>query len=174
MTSETGARTSPDNSKGFAKGFTLIELMAVLALFAMLTALSWPAFSGLTRGYALEAAARDLESCLSFARTAAIMDRSRYQVLLHRDPAGYSLYKDDAEIQGAVGRTRAIAPDIALGADRREIEFNPNGTSSAAEISLEDTAGRKIVLKLDGFTGHVTASELEDTVNERTAEGSDR
>lgn len=58
-----------------AAGFTLAELLAVIAIMAILLALSVPAFRAFGQGRALEAAVTQLKTALSLARQHAVTYR---------------------------------------------------------------------------------------------------
>ncbi|MCK4437054.1 GspH/FimT family pseudopilin [bacterium] len=61
-------------------GFTLLELLVVLAIMAMLTGMSVPAISGYIKGARLKGGAREIASALRLARTMAITKRDIYSV----------------------------------------------------------------------------------------------
>jgi len=60
------------------RGFTIIELMVVIALMGILLAMALPSFDGIMQRYRVSAAADELANALQFARADAI--RSRYTV----------------------------------------------------------------------------------------------
>ena len=55
-----------------AQGFSALELMVVLALIAIFTALALPSFDGTLKRYRVDAAASSIASVLQFARSEAI------------------------------------------------------------------------------------------------------
>lgn len=64
-------------SHGAARGFTLIELVAVLAIVAVLAGIATPAFTGLVRSTRLTSATNDLFASLLMARSEAAKRRGR-------------------------------------------------------------------------------------------------
>ena len=64
------------------KFFTLIELLAVLALAVLLSALAVPAFSGLSRADKVNEAAAVFKRALEYARVRAVNDRCCVAVIL--------------------------------------------------------------------------------------------
>src|SRR5437660_1719517 len=75
------------------RGFTLIELMVVLAISAILVGVGTPAFTGLIRQTELTSATNDLFASLLLARSEAAKRRSRVALCKSADgstctPAG--------------------------------------------------------------------------------------
>lgn len=60
-----------------ARGFTLVELVTVLAIVAILVGFATPAFTGLMRSAELTSATNDLFASLLLARSEAVKRRSR-------------------------------------------------------------------------------------------------
>lgn len=69
-------------------GFTLVELMVVVAVLAVLQTLAAPAFSGLVSSMRLSTAANSLFSSLLLARSEAIKRNSRAVVC--KSATGYA------------------------------------------------------------------------------------
>jgi prepilin-type N-terminal cleavage/methylation domain-containing protein len=63
------------------RGFTLLELMVVLAIMSMVIGMSIPAFSSYIRGSRLRSAAREISSTIMLARTQAITLREERAVM---------------------------------------------------------------------------------------------
>lgn len=63
------------------RGFTLLELLVVMAIIAILTAMSVPAISGYLKGAKLKGGTRQVASALRQARTLAITKRKNYMVV---------------------------------------------------------------------------------------------
>ena len=66
-------------------GFTITELLIVLTLIGVLSAISMPALKGFTATRRLKASAATLRSLLMFARDMAITDRTVYLVVFDLD-----------------------------------------------------------------------------------------
>jgi type IV fimbrial biogenesis protein FimT len=73
-------------------GFTVIELLAVLALAAIIATLALPAFSALADRWRVRHAIAELQSVMRFANAAAIRTRSR--VIIAAKPASCRLLKN--------------------------------------------------------------------------------
>jgi len=77
--------TSPTSSD--QSGFTVTELLIVLALIGILSAISVPALRGFAASRRLKASAHTIRSLLGFARDMAITDRAAYLVVFDLDNA---------------------------------------------------------------------------------------
>jgi general secretion pathway protein H len=79
----------------FAAGFTLLELIVVLFILGLATALVAPAFTRSFGQLRLNAAARDLAALCRFARTKAIASQTVLEVVLDRRANAYWLRGPD-------------------------------------------------------------------------------
>lgn len=78
-------------------GFTLIEILFVLAILGFLFVTAYPAFMKSTSSLRLEMAARQMQSSLRAARTYAIRHSANVAVKFRAEPDGtftYALYRD--------------------------------------------------------------------------------
>ncbi len=64
-----------------SKGFTLIEIMLVLALIAILSSIAMPSLRGFAASTRLKSTAHAIRDMLNFARDMAITDRAAYLVV---------------------------------------------------------------------------------------------
>lgn len=106
------------------RGFTLIEVLVVLAFLTFAVAAALPGYSNFTAKYQLDASARDLESLLRSAQnlSMATRDQDTYGVHLSGGPGGsFVLFK---------GESYAARDATTFG----EISFDLPGS-----ISLSDT-----------------------------------
>jgi general secretion pathway protein H len=139
-----------------SRGFTLLELLFVLALMVLMLALVPPLLTGSVSGAQLKAAARELAAGLSQARSEAILrqrdavlvldvDRRSYQITgtarVFRLPEklDFKLYTAQSELAGG-----------SAGA----IRFFPDGSSTGGRITV--SAGeRSFGVDVDWLTGRV-------------------
>jgi len=102
-------------SRSFDSGFTLIELMVVLAVIAIMTALIIPEMRGTLEEARLRSSARSLVAACEAANSRAITHNQRQQLLLEIRTGGYTLRSgadgqpqqangagDDAPIEGQI------------------------------------------------------------------------
>ena len=127
--------TSGSNAE---EGFTLLEMVCIIAIIAMLTAVLLPNIPRSTSRPQLEAYALETASLLKADRTAAI--RHRVQIATQVDAGARSLRS------GSTGRILRIPDDVAVDAilpnrcnDRpalSTISFFPTGMSCGGTVTL--------------------------------------
>lgn len=139
-----------------ARGFTLVELLVVIAIVAMIASLAPLAYSRLnaTAQYraTVRAALTDLRSARHQARTTG--RDAFFAVDLRSRTFG---------VEG--GPERSVPAELALGAamaaaestadGRRAIRFLPQGGASGGSIDLIRPSGAGVRLRVDWFSGRV-------------------
>src|SRR3954471_10738870 len=74
VTKRSPTRRSPISPWSFSSGFTLIELILVMALLSVVLAVSAPALSGFFRGRSIDAEARRLVSLIRYGQSRAVSE----------------------------------------------------------------------------------------------------
>src|SRR5262245_49559904 len=118
-------------------GFTLLEILVVLAILGLVAALSLPTLRRPPDRLRLEAAARTLMRAIRFSRAAAIARNDDVIATLHADrrvleSSTGSVIQIDREISVEVIFAAAERPRGVAGA----IRFFPDGTSTGGDIVL--------------------------------------
>ena len=148
-------RTSPAGRRPGAAGFTLFELLIVLLIMGLITALAVPYFGRLAPRLEAKASAREVVSMLREARGLAIRDNREVVVVV--DLAERSMALD-------AGKRLDFAPRLDLrlltgtaelidGGSGR-IRFYPDGTSTGGRVTVSDD-GRDYNVRIDWLTGRV-------------------
>jgi general secretion pathway protein H len=147
------ARAVPTTS-----GYTLIELMTVLAILAAVAALAAPSLAALGRGQELEAAAVGVARLLRTAQSRALVTGDRVRVAARRDARGSWVFPIERERGGAWlpdGASQALPPGTVVAvAGPAEKVFNPDGTCSLGSITVR-SAGAVYRCTLAPATGRV-------------------
>ncbi|HEV7439922.1 MAG TPA: GspH/FimT family pseudopilin [Methylobacterium sp.] len=137
-----------------AAGFTLIEMLVVLAILAGVAALSGPVLSRIGRGQALDAFGETLAAQLSLTRAAAIRSNAIRSVAL--DPAARSFASDAglAPLPIPADLRVTLEPPPQSRVPAGLIRFLPDGRSSGGQIRLEQGADTRL-LGIERLTGSV-------------------
>jgi type II secretion system protein H len=172
-------------------GFTLIELMVVIVLIAIMTAVILPEMKGTYEDALLRSTARKLVDVFNVANSHAIALNQVHRVRLDRKNGRYFIETRNAErgtrnreVPGGEGtfdtrisidvrntvegptdlaeqRAAAAADDFRNRANDGTISFYPDGTADAQEILLRDRQGFRLVLRINPITARVRIIELE-------------
>lgn len=127
--SSIGSRTSA--------GFTLLELLLVLAILGLVAALVLPALRRPPDNLRLEAASRTLASALRLSRAQAIARNTDVVLTIHADRRMF-----ESSAGSAIQLDHEISVEMIFAAPERRgraagaIRFFPDGTSSGGEIVL--------------------------------------
>jgi general secretion pathway protein H len=140
----------------FGTGFTLLELMVVLALMVMVYALVVPRISSVLPGTELKSAARELAAGLRKARSQAVTRKEQATLTLDIAQHHFRISGDD--------RSYTLPPelDLSLYTAQSElsqdkvgaIRFYPDGSSTGGRISVS-YGERKYQVDVDWLTGQV-------------------
>jgi prepilin-type N-terminal cleavage/methylation domain-containing protein len=141
-------------------GFTLVELLVVLAIVAILSAVAAPSVSAWIQNYQAKTTARKLLTDLQFTRMSAVSLKQNCTVTVN--PGTASTYT--MLINGNL-TTRQMNPEVVLGANSAPnalvITFYPlgtatfsaaiaNGTEAEATVSQGGTAPWNVIVNIMG------------------------
>ncbi len=136
-------------------GFTLIEIIIVLALAGLLLALVPPRLSGVMGTAEARSAARELASALRYARSRAVTAHAEVLLTVDTERHRYRL---------SGSRWRDLPEDLKLSlttarSERRSrsvgsIRFYPDGTGTGGQITLA-TRLRRYVVDVSWLTGRI-------------------
>jgi len=134
------------------RGFTLTELAVVLAILAIVTAITLPRLQGLLDWIAVNTAGQDVTTAVAVTRYAAIMQGGRRRLVLARDSLRIDRWSGDSWVP----HERWPGPDrhgVALEVSNPVVVFDPIGLA----WGLSNT---KVVLRRGVRSETITLSRL--------------
>jgi general secretion pathway protein H len=141
-------------------GFTLLELIVVLALGAMIYAVMLSAPLGKASAADLKAAARTLASGLRQAQTVAMATRRDALLTIDVDAREF-LTSGEAQVRRLPDNVdvKLFTAQSEVSSDRRgSIRFYPDGSSTGGRITVS-SGERKYLVDVDWLTGRVSIGE---------------
>lgn len=138
MTLPTGSRRDPSAEPEGRRGFTLIELILVMALLTIVMALASPQLAGFFRGRSIDSEARRFVSLTRYAQSRAVsegapmvlwIDEKERTYGMEMQP-GFDRYEDGKAVEFKLGKDIEVEPETV-----------PNGlqTAGISRSSREST-----------------------------------
>jgi general secretion pathway protein H len=139
-----------------ARGVTLLELLIVLALMAIITAVVIPMFGGSLSTSELRASARQLAAGLRLARSEALSERRETFLVIDVDGRRFKVDRDPREhaLPKRVELKLFTAQNDLVSDKIGSIRFYPDGGSNGGRITVA-SGERKFDVDIDWLTGRV-------------------
>jgi type II secretion system protein H len=185
--SEVRTRPKPFRSSciATARGFTLIELMLVLALIAIMAAMIVPEMKGSMEDSLLRSSARQVVDLFNLTYSRAVSLNQQHRVRLNTQNGQYQVEQqsqeflasglfqpilNDNDFQGQIDyriqitlrpppqdtlADQMLEGEPQLDPFRDGINFYPDGTADSCEIVLRDRMGVELVLQVNPITASV-------------------
>lgn len=119
------------------RGFTLIEIVVVVGLIALLTAVIAGTVVGGLGGAKVRAASKDLIAALRFTRSQAVVKREAQVLVLDVERRAYRVPgRDWVELPKDMQLSMLTAAQEQVGEGVAQIRFFPDGSSTGGNIEL--------------------------------------
>ncbi|MDM8525202.1 prepilin-type N-terminal cleavage/methylation domain-containing protein [Desulfococcaceae bacterium HSG8] len=151
------------------KGFSLLELLVVLVLMSLVSALVAPRLSGSLDSMNSKTTARKIAASLRYARSQAasqgithiaVFDGVKKRLTITTSPEAPEDEADRAKIYDLPGEIRMEGRGADhIRTDPFQIAFYPSGSSSGGEIFITDEKERLYKITVDFITGTVRLIE---------------
>ncbi|HEV2750318.1 MAG TPA: GspH/FimT family pseudopilin [Gemmatimonadales bacterium] len=134
------------------RGITLVELAVVVAIVAIVTAITLPRLGGLLDWMAVNAAAQEISTAMAVARSSAIMQGTRSRAVIAADTLRIDRWLGDS--WGSLERWPGPnAHGVTLEVSNPEIVFDPIGLGWGV-------SNTKVVVRRGGRSEMITVSRL--------------
>jgi len=163
-------------------GFSLVELMVVLAVLVILASIAVPAYTVWVPNYKLKAAAREVYSALQLAKLRAVKENTNVVIWFDINTNRYRAFLDDGTGAGVAGNNTqdgteptikegTLDPDVTMyntvfSTWSNQTVFNSRGLASGGwgYVYLKNSKGqyRRITV---WTTGHLKMETSSDGVN---------
>jgi type II secretion system protein H len=138
-----------------ARGFSLFEILLVLAIAGLLAAVAIPSLPGALEAARLRGSAGEVRAMLTLARTQAISESKHRSVTFDLESGEYGIVGDS--------RKRVLPEGIRLAAVRLwdeaaesgivRVRFYPDGSADEAAVAISSSGGGKAQVRVDPLTG---------------------
>lgn len=148
------------STKGFRQrvreaGFTLIEMLVVLAILALTTTLAVPLLSGGSDGLRLQTASSELATAFRATRSAAITRNQETSLMIDVERRTFrSTAVSQRPFARDIEARLTFASAIRSGSSDGGFLFFPDGSSTGGDVTLS-LRGKQTKLCVDWLTGEV-------------------
>jgi general secretion pathway protein H len=162
------ALCSPSLVPRATAGFTLFEMLVVLMIVSLVTALTLPSLRRTPDHLRLEAAGRSLASALRFSRVAAIARNADLVLSVDVERKSFAFSSGSTiQLEPEISVHMIFAAPLRRGRGVGVIRFFPDGTSSGGDIVLA-LGQRQVRISVNWLTGD---AELDLASKDRHAPG---
>lgn len=147
------------NNKSNKQGYTLVEVLVVLALITIVLSVSIPRFS-LVFNTAEKKELMEFRRDLIFARNKSVMENVIYTVKLNNINNSYQIIRNDKKL--SIIKDKELSHGIVLKKNNfgNAIDFYPTGAPKVGgSIELRNRKGQRIEITITPATGKVNLKD---------------
>lgn len=137
---------------GRAKGFTFIEILLVIALIAIMAAISVPKLKKTVDDMQLQIGSDKLQAFIVYLRERSVVEGG---IILLTIDTQKKEYWAQAQDSASRLKTYTIPGTINIETDKREVFFYPDGSIDKVTVKLSSPDKRTITLSTEGVYGGI-------------------
>jgi prepilin-type N-terminal cleavage/methylation domain-containing protein len=145
LTGKTSIDQTPEDA-----GFTFLELLIVITLLGILTALSIPRFKQSTENMQLSSTAQQLQSYINFLVQRSVVETVPIRMSLDTEKNSYRAQKEQ-DIR--YFQDFRLPSGIRIATDKQDIFIYPDGTIDTVTITLTNKQNKSMTLTTQGVFG---------------------
>jgi prepilin-type N-terminal cleavage/methylation domain-containing protein len=139
------------------RGFTLVEVLLVVAILCVVAAVTVPSFVGSLKGNRMRTAVRAVVTAGRYARSMAVLQQKETRVCFDLDAGIVSVGAEVARrLEGVKIEYVETGADARHDKGRCEIAYQANGRCRPYEVRLEGSGGDVVTVRVDALASAKT------------------